>query len=164
MSLYPLPDEIKLSDFSGDWTSYKEAVYRAFCDEVVDKLSFLGLPIKCRYFQPIDGMHRTFWHLITTDRGQSNNDEEREVDMRRCEKIRWISHIIRHSDSVDIKCWENKRGSNTNIILWLENENYMIVLSKRKDYYLLITAYTHGNGTKKRNTIESQANSDPRNS
>ena len=164
MSLYPLPNLLQLNDYNGNWKNYQQAVYQEFLDSIVNKLTFLGLPVSCRYFEPINGMHRSFWHLITENPDRSKNDEERTPDMRRCERIKWIAHIITYCNDCKISCWENKRKGNKNIVIWLESENYMIILSKRKDYYLLTTAYTHGNRKKKVNISEREKNIDPRNS
>lgn len=162
MSLLPLPDLIEMSAYNGNWDSYQKAIYQEFLDSVVDKLKFLGLPIRCRYFEPINGMHRGFWHLITENPENSKNDEDRIPNMRRCERIKWISHIISNAHDSDIVCWENKRGTDTNVVLWLESEKYMVVLSKRKDYYLLLTAYDHNETKGKKNKKESRSYKDPR--
>ncbi|KTD42875.1 hypothetical protein [Legionella parisiensis] len=161
MSLYPLPDLVLFESFGGDWNNYQNALYQLFLDKIDRKLSFLGLPIKCRYFEPISEMHRSFWHLVTSGPVE---DEDRTVDFRRCERINWIPHIIQHSSYSEILCWENKRGSNINTVLWLPPEQYMIILSNRKDYYLLTTAYVHDERKGKTNLKESSANKDPRKS
>lgn len=162
MSLFPLPDLILMNTHKGNWDFYQKVIYEEFLDSVDKKLKFLGLPIKCRYFEPINDMHRGFWHLITEDPQNSKNDEERLPDIRRCERMKWISHIINNINHPAILCWENKRGSNTNVVIWLEQENYMIVLSKRKDYYLLVTAYVHDKNKSIKNKKESNLYNDPR--
>lgn len=165
MSLYPLPPIVTLNDYAGDWSSYQNALYQEFRNDIATGLSFLGLPVECKYWQPINNMHRTFWHLITHSPSDDRNDEDREVDMRRCEQLCWIAHIIKNYTDSAIKCWENKRGSDTHVILWLERENYMIILAKRKGYWLLKTAYPHGENTRKRNLKEEASKyADPRNS
>jgi hypothetical protein len=162
MNLYPLPSLILLSDYGGDWERYKCAIYQIFMETIVAKLDFLGLSVSCKYFQPIGGMHRSFWHLITESPEKLINDEDRIPDMRRCERIRWISHFIVNYQNSNIACWENKRGSNINTVLWFQPENYMIILSKRKNYYLLTTAYCHRESKSKKNLKEMQINPDPR--
>jgi hypothetical protein len=107
-------------------------------------------------------MHRGFWHLITEDHNNHKNDEDRIVCMRRCERIRWVSHLISNINNSEISCWENKRGSDKNIVIWLESENYMIVLSKRKEYYLLLTAYPHNESKGRKNKREMSCSIDPR--
>lgn len=164
MSLYPLPPLILLKEYSGDWESYKQAVYQIFMESIVDKLTFLGLPVSCRYFQPIGGMHRSFWHLITENPEESQNDEDRVPDIRRCERIHWLAHIITNCMDQKVACWENKRGSNTNVVLWLQPEKYIVILSKRRGYYLLTTAYLHRESKIKVNIKEMKTNRDPRKS
>ena len=161
MSLDPLPPLMLLQDFGGNWDTYKQSLYQIFLDTVVDKLLFLGLPISCRYFQPIGDMHRSFWHMITTG---SLNDEDRIPDLRRCERISWVPHMINHHDNSEILCWENKRKANINTVLWLPPENYMIILSKRRDYYLLTTCYVHDSRKARTNMQEAKICRDPRKS
>ncbi len=161
VSLYPLPSLQLLQDFGGNWDAYKQALYQIFLDTIVDKLSFLGLPISCRYFQPIGDMHRSFWHMITEG---GLDDEERIPDLRRCERIAWVPHLINHSDNSEILCWENKRKANINTVLWLPPESYMIILSKRRDYYLLTTCYVHDSGKARTNRREIEICKDPRKS
>lgn len=159
MSLFPLPPLIFFDDYDGDWEKYKQSLYNIFINTVVNKLTFMGLPVSCRYFQPIGDMHRCFWHLITEG---SKNDEDRTPDFRRCERITWITHLIHNYKSLELKCWENKRGSNKNTVLWLPCEDYMIVLSYRKKYYLLTTAYVHHPSKRRANQRESEVFKDPR--
>jgi hypothetical protein len=162
VSLEPFPDLIELSDFSGNWDQYQEAVYNEFLSNILKKLTFMSKPVSCKYSQPINGMHRCFWHLITFSQAKPAPDEEREVDMRRCERVNWISHIVNNFNDPDVSCWEQKRGSRKNVVLWAEKKSYMIVLSKRKDSYMLTTAYTHGGDTARKNFKERENSFDPR--
>jgi hypothetical protein len=61
-----------------------------------------------------------------------------------------------------VKCWENERRNNTNTVLWLPSEKYVVILSRRKNYYALVTAFVH----RERNYIkyerESRESFDPR--
>lgn len=162
MSLYPLPNLILFQDFEGNWEIYCKAIYQEFLDNVVHKITFLGLPVKCKYLQPINNMHRSFWHIITENKHNSLKDEDRVPDIRRCERIKWISHIINNFDHSDIKCWENERSGNKNVVLWLMSESYMIILSQRKDYYLLTTTYINDEITRRKNLKEIKLSFDPR--
>lgn len=161
MSLYPLPTLILFEDSQGNWDDYRQKLYEVFLNTIVNKLTFLGLPVKCRYFQPIGEMYRCFWHLISEG---SLHDEDRLPNMRRCERLLWIPHLINHYNHTELFCWENKRGQNNNTVLWLPPENYMIILSRRKDYYLLITAYPHDDRKAKTNEKERRLYLDPRKS
>ena len=41
----------------------------------------------------------------------------------------------------DLKVWENTRGNKTNVLIFHEDEGYLVVLRKAKDYILPWTAY-----------------------
>jgi hypothetical protein len=160
MSLPPLPELITLDSCNGDWNNYLNTIYDIFCDEIVkSRISFLGLPVKCQYRPETQGKHFGFWHLIS----EGHSEEDRTPDFRRCERIRWISYIINNSDSKEIHCWENKRGSNRHIVLWLPEEKFVVVLARRKEYVMLKTAYVHHERKTSKFEKESRKLPDPRN-
>lgn len=132
----PLPE---LLTFAGDWNPYVEKVYQVYLDEIVNaNLTFRGMKISCQYRPPTMGKHFGFWHVIS----EGDEEDERLPDLRRCERIRWISYLIENAEqSDDIFWWENKRGQNTHVVIWHEEENFVVILAKRKEYYLLKTAY-----------------------
>jgi hypothetical protein len=49
--------------------------------------------------------------------------------------------VIEHEAHSAVKLWKNKRGTETRILMWLEAEEYLVVLSERKGYILPWTAY-----------------------
>ena len=49
--------------------------------------------------------------------------------------------MIRNYDHCDISCWSERRGPTEEWVIWNECENYVVVLSARRDYWLLKTAY-----------------------
>ena len=161
MSLYPLPSLTLFENYSGDWKLYQEALYKIFKDTILNKTTFLSLPVRCKYFPPIEGMHQCFWHLITESPKDSKKDEDREIDLRRCEeRISWIAHILKNHNDSEIICWERDYDKHT--VLWLKNDCYMIVLSKRRNYYLLKTAYLHRKGKIRSNLRDMAKYRDPR--
>ncbi len=68
-------------------------------------------------------------------------EKERSPDFRRCERIRWPRPVIEHEAYPAVKLWKNRRGTETRIVIWLEAENYLVILSERKGYILPWTAY-----------------------
>ena len=140
-----LPD---LVPFEGDWNSYVEWLYKIYMQEVVyGRLIFSNLPIKTRYHPPSRGKGSGFWHVIQ----EGPSEDERIPDLRRCERISWISWMIRNATKDDrISWWEEVRRSYRDVLIWLEQEDYLVVLSKRKGYYLLKTAYIANKPHKKR--------------
>lgn len=135
------PKLITLKDHKGDTTAYLEAVYQHYFTQVVSgNLIYNGLPIKCQFRPSHNGKGFAFWHAIS--KGQ--NEDEREIDFRRCERICWIAWVIQNislTANNSLTCWENKRGANTHVVLFFEKESYVVILEKRKKHYLFKTAY-----------------------
>jgi hypothetical protein len=137
-----LPLLIRYADFDGDWNKFIEAIYEKFRLDFLDdfnrrNLQFEGVRLSLRRHPLVRGKEASFWHLVST----GDIEEERLPDFDRCERIAWAKAILDNANDSAIKRWENTRGSNTNICLWLEDENYMVVLGKRNGYFLLLTAY-----------------------
>ena len=137
----PLPDLFELSAFGGDYQAYEDALFYVYLNRIVrGGLRFRGLPVKTRRTPEYKGKGAGFWHLLTEGRVE----EQRTPDFRRCERLPWVPWVIRHADDPDdtIRVWTNKRGSNTNVVLWLWEEDYAVILSERRGFYLLVSAYT----------------------
>ncbi len=150
----PLPALKRVEDFPGadyaeKWRAFLEDIYAVFCDTVVDaKLTFQGCPVRCRWHEPFDGKHASFWHAISEGRVET----DRTPDLERCARMAWIQWVICHADDpAHVLWWENERsskhGRSTHVPLWLFNENYAVILQKRRNqetdetFYLLVTTY-----------------------
>ncbi len=139
-----LPELIKMSDYDGNWHRYEEALYKRYLDDLGNrKVKFKGRPIGLRFVPMTNGKGYGFWHCIQ----EGESEEDRIPDPKRCERIAWIKAVIEHYDSPNVDYWQEKRGSKTDHLLWL-NESYLIVLSERgkhpdggPDAYLLKTTY-----------------------
>lgn len=125
--------------FSGEWDLYQESLYEIFLDTICKaNLTFQGLPIRIKKHPEYKEKHFTFWHLTS----EGEKEEERTPDLRRCERLSWVSWIIINCDkNNDISYWENKRGSQKHIVIWHEKGSYAVILAKRNGYFLLKTAY-----------------------
>jgi len=133
-----LPDLIQLNDHNGNWERYENALYAIFNRDIVKcDLRFRGQKVNARRNPEHEQKWACFWHLISEGRVE----DDRLPDLRRCERIQWVRWIVENADSdVQVDIWENKRKSQRNILLWY-NEEYLVVLTIRKGYYLLKTAY-----------------------
>ena len=133
-----LPDWLpELIGFQGDWKRYEDKIYaRFYSDFIASTVWFRGLPVKVSR-NLIRGKERSFWHLIQEGR----IEEERTPDIRRCERIAWIKAIIEHASDQCIKCWNNRRGNKTRLLLWHDGAEYLVVLEQRPNAWHLITAY-----------------------
>lgn len=132
------PPDLLIFD-GGDWFAYQEALYEVFLNTIWSaKLTFQGLPVNAKKQPEHKGKHFAFWHL--TSNGEI--EEEREPDLRRCERLAWVSWVILNVDRhPEITYWENKRGNQRHIVVWCEGHNYAVILAKRNGYFLLKTAY-----------------------
>lgn len=129
----------ELEHFTGDWDSYVDHIYSLYRLTILQSdLRFRNLTVKPRFTPETQGKHYGFWHITS----EGEVEEEREPDLRRCERIRWVKWLIENVDNFDeISCWEEKRSNKLEIVIWLEVEQYVVILSERRDYWLLKTAY-----------------------
>ena len=136
-----LPELVLFEDHYGDWDSYLKTLYKYFCDDFVhSRPVFMGTKLGLKRHPISQGKEATFWHLTS----EGEVEEDRIPDLRRCERIRWPKPVIEYSPRAPIKIWENKRRSETRILLWLEDCDYLVVLAKRSNYILPWTAYYLG--------------------
>ena len=143
-----------LEIFDGDlshWKKYLDQVYQAFLESLVNAdIYFRGLKINVRYKPETEEKHYSFWHLVSESSNQKKyNEEDRIPDLARCERIRWIGWVISQAENEGFKWWENKRYGGTNVVIWDEENDFVVILSKRNNYYLLKTAYTKINSHRK---------------
>jgi hypothetical protein len=138
----------ELMPFNGDWNSYEEAIYSVFLHSVVHGgLTFHGSPIKAQFRPATRDKGFSFWHLISEAPDRANrNEDDRIPDLDRCARIRWISWCIGNAESDGFSWWENRRKSETHVVIWAEAHDFSVVLAKRQTrdgprYYLLKTAY-----------------------
>lgn len=133
-----LPDLILMTAFGGNWERFFSAVYAAFeQDFVLNKPVFRGKRLGLKRHPEYDGKSATFWHMIST----GEVEEEREPDLRRCERIRWPRPIIENDSAPELKVWAEPRGKQQRIHIWFEAEGYLVVLDDRGDYILPWTAF-----------------------
>jgi len=133
-----LPELVLFEDFGGDWERFVEALYAYFRNDFVNSQPvFQGQRLGLKKHPLSQGKEATFWHLIS----EGKDEDERLPDFRRCERIRWPKPIIENSEEASVKVWENQRGGETRICLWLVEEEYLVVLAKRKGYLLPWTAF-----------------------
>ena len=134
-----LPDLITLDSFGGDWGRYFAVIYGCFQrDFVHSRPQYKGTVLALKRHPVILGKEATFWHLIS----EGNVEADRVPDMRRCERICWPRPIIENCDDEAVKTWENVRGRDKRILLWLPKYEYLVILSERNGYTLVWTAFT----------------------
>ena len=147
-----LIEQMAGADSTAKWKVYLDHIYGVFCQEIANaQLRFRGLPVKCRYHEPYDGKHASFWHLISEGRIEA----DRTPDLDRCARIPWIAPVIHHADdAAHVHSWEHERvtsrGRKTRVVLWLFQHDYAVILEPREEYCLLITTYCVQPGQKQK--------------
>ena len=132
------PELIFLDDYRGNFDLIFNAVYQIFeTDFIKTQPCYGNHKVSVRKYPEVDGIHRTFYHITH----QGEDEKNREPDIRRMERIRFPKFVIEHHSHNDILIWKNTRGSDKRIVLFNEKENYILILSQRKEYYLFVTAY-----------------------
>lgn len=135
-----IPDIIELSSFDGDYGKYEEAVYSLFCKDFNNQdLFFRGLKIGHKEHPKYKDKSATFWHIISS----GPDEADRSPDLRRYERISWPFYILKQCiDQCDqLLVWENIRHGETRILIFCQNIDYLVVLSKRNNYLVFWTAY-----------------------
>jgi len=146
-----LPELIELNNYSGNFTSYLNAVYEVFTNDFVrSKPVYRGTLLRLKAHPIIEGREYTFYHLTHS----GNNEHERLPDMRRMERIGYPRPIIDNSTHDDLIVWENIRGRSTRILIYHKDARYLVVLEKRKNYILPWTAYLIEHDKRHRRLLE----------
>jgi hypothetical protein len=100
-------------------------------------IRFRDWPVNCRRIPESQGRWSSFWHLVQ----EGPVEDNRLPDLRRCERIRWVRWVIENAvANPEIDEWEEVRNNSVDVLLWFREE-YLVVLAKRRDYWLLKTAY-----------------------
>ena len=135
---FELPPLIELSDYGGNFARYLEAVYELFKHDFIEhRPVFRGTRLGLKKQPLYKGKEATFWHMTS----EGENEDERDPDLRRLERIQWPAEMIKRSEHPYLKVWENTRSGKTNILIYHEAEHYLVVLRKEKNYVLPWTAY-----------------------
>jgi hypothetical protein len=133
-----LPELVELSQFGGDFHKYLDAVYEIFKQCFIDQRPvYRGIRLGLKKHPQFQNKEATFWHMTS----EGEDEETRTPDLRRLERIKWPSELINNSEHPYLKVWENQRKDKTNILIYHEGEDYLVVLRKAKDYIIPWTAY-----------------------
>lgn len=131
---------VKLEDFNGDADKYIKRIFAIFeRDFVLSKPKFRDKVVL--HDKGLDGNKpRTFVHITT----ESNGKGERILSLRRCERIGWIKAIIEHADDSAILVWEKEQATTKReairIYLFMEKQDFLVILQEIKWGHYLITA------------------------
>jgi len=150
---FNLPPLILLQDFGGNWNSFYDFVYQCFREDFINNTSsfFNGKRIGLkRHPLSSDNKEATFYHMTH----EGHDEQNREPDIRRMERIKWPKYLMLNTHHDCLKIWRNKRGRDENILIFHEEEGYLLVLADRGDYILPWTAYLVSYPNKKQKLLK----------
>lgn len=132
------PSIVCFEDYEGNFKAYFSAVYEIFkADFILSQPLYEGFKVSVQKYPEVDGIHRTFYHITH----EGDNEQSRTPDFRRMERIRFPKFVIDNNIHPEILIWKNRRRRDTRVLLFNDVENYLVVLTERKGYYLFWTAY-----------------------
>ncbi|MRD48673.1 hypothetical protein GHT07_15395 [Caenimonas koreensis DSM 17982] len=133
-----LPELIHFHDHGKDWATYEAALYEAFKDDFVHaKPVYRGTALSMKRIPISKGKEATFWHIISDGADEAN----RLINFRRCERIRWARALVENSEKPEVKMWVAEKSHENRIHLWLEEDDFVVVIADRGTYLLFWTAY-----------------------
>ena len=135
---FQLPDLILLEHFGGIFNEFLNAVYDLFKEDFIKtKPVFRGTRLGLKKYPITEGKEATFWHMTS----EGDDEATRIPDLRRMERIKWPASIINNSELSCLKVWENERSNKKNILIFHEEEQFLVILRKGKGYLLPWTTY-----------------------
>ncbi len=136
-----LPALITLAGHSGDVQVYFDNLYTIFKRDFLDSHPILfNKKVVLGDSKKSDGKEDVFWHITTKmDKKQGT----RNTDLRRCEKMEWIRFAIENLDKIDGALHWSQPGDSRSgsYIIYLEKDNFVVILKELKSVFLLITAH-----------------------
>jgi hypothetical protein len=132
------PTLLFLNDYNGNFSDYFNAVYKVFENDFIkSQPKYNQLVVSAPKYPLHDGIHRTFYHITH----EGDDEQNREPDFRRMERIRFPRFIIDNCPHNQLLVWEKEIGRDTRIHILNETEQYLVVLTRRDSYLLLWTAF-----------------------
>ncbi|MFA4999437.1 MAG: hypothetical protein WC519_01785 [Parcubacteria group bacterium] len=139
---------IKLDEFLGDWNAYNNHLFTIFKKDFMDSQPmFHNKPVFLGDQRILNGKPECFWH-VTSEKDKQTG--ERVPNLRRCERIAWIRPIIDHANDPEVWEWPKQHEREIRYNLFLEKEDFLVVLVERKNFYLVTAIYIDYPHNKKR--------------
>jgi len=142
-----IPELLYFEDYNNNWIEYEDVLYNEFKKDFIDSHPYYNNSlVRIKKYPLHDDKEEAFFHLTRKDCKEIG---DRVPDFRRCERIRWIKAFIENYDcngyiceNCDgIKVWSEPYKNRQRIHFFFEEERYLVVIEKRDQYYLLITAF-----------------------
>lgn len=133
---------IKLEDFGGNVQEYLDHIFSIFKNDFMDSHPTFEEKGVLHDKKDDNGRPQGFVHITTEENYASG---ERELSLRRCERISWVRQIIENSSDPAVLVWvkevhSSKKKWVKRTSLFLEKERFLIILEEIKHGFYMITA------------------------
>ena len=157
-----LPDIIPFSNFNSDLNKYLDHLHNIFKRDFIDSRLLYNNKLVLFDNREINNYPVCFWHLVTEDKTKDYNRVDIEnISLLRCERICWIRPMIENHTHDAISVWENtryNRGKKNNIVFFIEDCDYVVILTNVKNRFYLVTAYFVNYPNRKKQLIQERDN------
>lgn len=134
----PLGQLVELTHFNGDPIKYLEHLYDKFTqDFLTTKPMFRNRVVLCDTRNE-NGRCSGFVHITTKE---NSGTQERQLDLRRCERIHWIRVIVENETHDSVLVWTKPNKKRMRVYLYAPSERFLVILEDRGSVYFLVTAY-----------------------
>ena len=146
----------KLEDFGGDPIKYIDHIFSLFKRDFISTTPIFKGKEVFHDRHDDGGRPATFVHVTTEE---NRITKQRELSLRRCERIAWIKAIIEHTNDPLVFVWEKEQrtseGMTTRTYLFLEQENFLVILQEIIHNHFIITAIYVDNPNQKNKHLKS---------
>jgi hypothetical protein len=150
-----LPDIIPFSDFNSDLNQYLGHLYTIFKKDFIDSRPlYNGKPVLFAK-KEVNNYPICFWHIITDHKVETcDRIDISNLSLLRCERICWIRPVIENSSHNTVSVWPNNRGKKFNTLFFVEDCDFLVVLTNVKDRFYLMSSYYINYPNRKRQLIQ----------
>lgn len=146
--------------YTGNWDDFLRETYSVFENDFKSypRPTFTGLAIFHDKRVIDSDKEEGFWHLASRIDRKTG---QRLPDKERMQRIPWVKAIIENAHDESVTVFDYLEGSRkTRTYLWLRNQDYVVILEKKRNVALLVTAYIIDNDyTRRKLERKSQAKS-----
>ena len=149
-------DNLLLCHDLSHFADYEDQLFQIFLSVYEHgRINYHKIPVHMKHYPPDYGERSGFYHLICENYQHTGMEEDRSPNLRRCERLKWPQKIIEHCAGAcpELLIWENERRGKVNILLFCPELDYIVVLGKRNNYLLLVTAYPVDYPNRRRNLL-----------